>query len=339
MRRVRLRLTAVLVLAACGVEPGEVATLRQALPSTTLVISKVFGAGGATGTGSTPAFRTDFVELHNVSSQPVALGPLTLQYASFMGSNWLVADFDQAASVAPGGYHLVAFTAGMTTIGPPLPPPDTSNPFIDLARAELKLALVTGVAPLSTPCPLSGAEASRVVDFVGSGTANCFEGAAAPPASVTTGLVRKAGGCLDTDRNADDFEALPPTPRNAMTPPVFCFADGGSSGPPDAGAPVVDAGVDAGAPRPDAGMPPADAGSMRPDGGAGTSDAGPGADAGVARPDAGSPMDGGVMMPDAGAGPGLSARTGCRCTSVDAGTLFAALALVGLLRRRHASAR
>lgn len=324
------------MVAGCGVAPDEVATLRQALPSTTLVISKVFGAGGATGTGSTPAFRTDFVELHNVSSQAVALGPLTLQYASFMGSNWLVADFDPAASVAPGGYHLVAFTSGMTTIGPPLPPADTSNPFIDLARAELKLALVTGVAPLTTACPLAGADATRIIDFVGSGTANCFEGAAAPPASVTTGLVRKAEGCLDTDRNADDFEAVAPMPRSSATLPVFCFADGGSSGAPDAGSPVADAGVDAGALPVDAGPTTPDAGSSRPDAGM-TSDAGNTFDAGLPRPDGGAGVDGGVTMPDAGSGPGLSARTGCRCSSFDAGTCVAALALGSLLRRRRES--
>lgn len=312
--------------------------LRQPLPSTTLVISKVFGAGGAIGTGSTPAFRTDFVELHNVSGQSVALGPLSLQYASFMGSNWQVADFEPSAAVPAGGYHLVAFTSGMTTIGAPLPPPDTSNAFIDLARAELKLALVTGVGPLGSACPLSGAEASRVIDFVGSGTANCFEGAPAPPASVTTGLVRKAEGCLDTDRNADDFEALPPTPRNAASAAVVCFPDGGASVVPDAGAPAPDGGVDGGGARPDAGAPPPDAGAPRPDAGVAPGDAGSPVDAGHSPPDAGDVSDAGPTVLDGGAGPGLSARTGCRCSSIDAGTFFAALALASLVRRRSARA-
>ncbi|MBL8920287.1 MAG: hypothetical protein JNJ54_15580 [Myxococcaceae bacterium] len=332
----RLRLLMVLLFPACGPAPDEVGVgvLRQPLPSTTLVISAVFGAGGVIGTGSTPAFRTDFVELHNVSGQPIALGPLTLQHAAFMGSNWQVADFEPTASVPAGGYHLVAFTSGMTTIGAPLPPPDTSNAFIDLARSELKLALVTGAAALGTTCPLSGAEASRVIDFVGSGTANCFEGAPAPPASVTAGLVRRAQGCLDTDRNADDFEALAPVPRNAAAPPIFCFPDGGSSAVPDAGAPAPDGGVDAGAVAPDAGPPP-DAGSTRPDAGAPTSDAGSPVDAGRPPPDGGDVGDAGqTMMTDGGGGPGLSARSGCRCSSVDASTFFATLALASLLRRR-----
>ncbi len=72
-----------------------------------------------------------------------------------------------------------------------------------------------------------------------------------------------------------------------------------ASAPPDAG-------VDAG--------PATDAGA----------DAGPGRDAG--QTDAGTT--------DAGPGPGTSGN-GCGCTQVDAGEVFAALALVGLLRRRR----
>lgn len=335
MRAVRVTVLFVVgvVVSGCGVgTPAETAlTLRQALPSASLVISQVFGAGGATGTGSTPAYRTDFVELHNVSGQPVALGPLTLQYASFMGLNWQVADFDAAASVPPGGYHLVAFTSGMTTIGPTLPTPDTSNPFVDLARAEFKLALVTGITPLTGTCPLTGPDASRIVDFVGSGTANCFEGAAAPPASVTTGLVRKGNGCLDTDRNADDFEAIAPVARNASTPAVSCFADGGSSGLPDAGS-VVDAGVaDGGVSVVDAGTRP-DAGTMTDAGS--TVDAGVRPDAGAPSGDAGSAFDGGAQAPDAGMTPVLNARTGCRCSSVDASSFLFALGVLVVARRR-----
>lgn len=324
-----------MVLAGCGPErDAEVATLRQALPSTSLVISQVFGSGGAIGTPSPPPYRTDFVELHNVSGQPVSLASYTLQYASSMGTNWLVADFDPGAMVPAGGYHLLAFTAGMTTRGAALPTPDTINPLIDVARVDFKLALVDGVAPLTLTCPLAGVEVMRVVDFVGAGSANCFEGArdaGAPSASVTTGLVRKNDGCLDTDVNADDFDAITPTARNAASPAVVCFADGGSSGTPDAGVPPIDAGVDAGRPVPDAGSV-VDAGSMmgvdagRPDAGVELMDAGP------SSPDAGR---GDAGAPDAGTTPPLKARSGCRCSSVDASTFFAVLALITLARRRR----
>jgi len=324
------------VMAGCGPE-AEVATLRQGLGSTSLVISQVFGSGGAIGTPSPPPYRTDFVELHNVSGQPISLGAYTVQYASSMGTNWLVADFDPGAMVPAGGYHLLAFQAGMTTRGAALPTADTINPLIDVARVDFKLALVDGVSPLTVTCPLAGVEAMRVVDFVGAGSANCFEGArdaGAPAASVTTGLVRKNDGCLDSDVNADDFEAITPTARNAAAPAVVCFADGGSSGTPDAGIVMTDAGVDAGRPIPDAGAV-VDAGPMGLDGG--RPDAGAAVmDAGGSSPDAGR-SDAGAA-PDAGTTPPLRARSGCRCSSVDASTFFAVLALTTLARRRKVRA-
>lgn len=121
MSRVTLSVSFCLGVLACGLEP-DVGSLRQPLPSTTVVISQLFGSGGATGTTGVPPFRTDFVELRNLSSQPVSLANVSLQYASSMGSNWLVASFDPAASIAPGGFHLVAFSAGTGTRGAMLPP-------------------------------------------------------------------------------------------------------------------------------------------------------------------------------------------------------------------------
>lgn len=304
--------------------------LKQALPSATVVISQYYGSGGTTGQPMQPLFRTDFVELHNVSAQSVALGTLTLQYSAFMGSNWIVSDFDPTATIPAGGFHLVAFRAGQTTIGAALPNPDTVNVTLDLGRAEFKLAIVDGVTPLSGTCPLTGPDASRIVDFVGAGTANCFEGTAAPAASIVTGLLRKGDGCLDTDNNAADFIATTPSPRNAATGAVLCFGDGGSTGIPDAGQPAVDAGViDAGAPVVDAGVP-VDAGSPMVD--AGRPDAGSVmTDAGAPAADAGARLDAGV---DGGTTPILNARSGCKCSSVDASTFAFALALITLARRR-----
>ncbi len=322
------------LLVGCGVGDPTGVT-RQALPSTSVVISQLFGSGGATGTTMVPPFRTDFIELHNVSSQPVSLANLSLQYASSMGSNWVVASFDPQASVAPGGFHLVALTASTGARGALLPPADTNNPMIDLARVDLKLGLVDGVAPLSGACPLQGADALRVVDFVGAGTANCFEGATdagAPSANVSTGLARRGDGCLDTDVNADDFEVVTPAPRSSTSPTIVCFADGGSSGVPDAG-PGLDAGSSVDAGPADAGTP-VDAGSRidagAPDAGAPPADAGVPRDAGATF-DAGPATDGGA---DGGTTPNLTARTGCRCSSVDVAGLLSVLVLLGLRRPR-----
>ena len=337
MKRIERVLLAAWACLGCGPDVMDQWALRQALPSTSLVISQVYGAGDTSSPA--PAYRTDFIELRNLSSQPVALAGYTLQYASVLGSNWLVADFDPAATVAPLGYHLVAFSAGMGTRGPNLPPADTTNALINVGRAEFKVALVSGPTALRGDCPLTGADAARIVDFVGAGTANCSEGVAAPTASVSTSLQRRGGGCLDTDRNADDFEALPPTPRNALFAAAPCLADGGSPPLPDAGPPPPDAGADGG---------PQDAGSAGMDAGASAADAGPVADAGgvgggTAGPDAGPQRDGGTSSdagnPDAGTSPPLSARSGCRCSGVDPLSVALALGVLTVHSRRRRARR
>jgi hypothetical protein len=62
--------------------------------------------------------------------------------------------------------------------------------------------------PEVTPDP-TGA----IVDYVGYGTATCFEGDAAPVPAPNKSLTRIAGGCTDTDDNAADFVSSDPNPR------------------------------------------------------------------------------------------------------------------------------
>jgi hypothetical protein len=314
-----------LTVAACGAgEPGA-GTTRQALGSTSVVVSQVFGGGGSPGTPA-PPWRTDFIELHNVSDQPVPLGGLSLQYAAALGNNWLVADFDPAATIEAGAFHLVALTQTTGPRGLPLPTPDTVNVFLNVST-DFKVALVAGVTPLTGVCPLPNAQ---VIDFVGVGTANCQEGAAtASAASVTTAVVRKNAGCQDTDQSAADFELLAPAPMNSAVV-VRCFVDGGTSF--DAGGVAVDAGAGAA----DAGR---DAGSSLPDAGALVRDAGP-VDAGDAV-DAGGAVDAGRSSAvdagavDGGTAPSLVARPGCGCS----GSGAELLGLMGLWVWRKAGRR
>jgi hypothetical protein len=57
-----------------------------------------------------------------------------------------------------------------------------------------------------------------IVDLVGWGTANFFEGAAAPTTSNTTALLRNSSGCAETDNNLADFSVGAPNPRNTSSP-------------------------------------------------------------------------------------------------------------------------
>jgi len=68
----------------------------------------------------------------------------------------------------------------------------------------------------STPCP--PASLAQIIDLVGWGSANFFEGAAAPGTSNILALSRMDGGLTDTDNNAADFFTGPPNPRNTASP-------------------------------------------------------------------------------------------------------------------------
>ena len=134
-------------------------------------------------------------------------------------------------TLQPGQYFLVQQAGG--SIGAPLPTPDhTDLTPIAMSGSAGKVALASIATTLgcnggSTPC--SSAQLANIVDLVGYGTANFFEGtAAAPTLSSTTAAVRAAAGCTDTDENGADFTAPAPAPRNSGSPLNVC------SGPPPA---------------------------------------------------------------------------------------------------------
>ena len=197
-------LCALVVLVAGATPAGAI--------STGLVISQVYGGGGNTGA----QYTNDFVEIFNRGNSPVSLSGWSLQYASATGTGALGANAGQLTelpdvTVAPGQYFLVQEGAGAGN-GSPLPAADVVDPTpIAMAAGAGKVALVTGTASLgcnggSTPC--GAAEVARIVNLVGYGNANFFEGAAAAPTLTnTTAAIRNADGCAETDDNGADFTA------------------------------------------------------------------------------------------------------------------------------------
>ncbi len=177
-----------------------------ATPAAPVTISQVYGGGGNSGA----AFSHDFVELYNRSGAPVSITGWSVQYASASGTSW------QATAVSgtlqPGQYYLVQLATNNATVGAPLPAPDATGT-ANMSATAGKVALVNTTTLLTgTGCPFTAA----VVDFVGYGTANCFEGSAAAPAPANaTAAVRKNAGATDTNVNSADFVVGAPTPRNS----------------------------------------------------------------------------------------------------------------------------
>ncbi len=222
-------------LALVGSVLPVVATAATAA-SPGLVISQVYGAGGNVGA----VFANDYVELFNRGSEPVSTEGMSVQYASATGTGDFQATPLTPVSVPPGGYHLVRLTGGAN--GAPLPAADSTGTR-DLSGTNGKVALATGTTSIacnggSSTC--TPEELGRIVDLVGFGTANFFEGAAAAPSpSTTTALLRGAGGCTDTDQNGTDLAPGAPAPRNAATTPAPCGGAPGGPAAPTASCPAT----------------------------------------------------------------------------------------------------
>ena len=213
---------AVLCLLASAVASSLMPGSRAA--SLTIVISQVYGGGGNSGAPLT----NDFIELHNLTDAAVSVDGWSVQYASATGMGNFGATTTQitelSGTIAPHGYLLVQEAGGAT--GSPLPTPDVTDATpIAMAAGAGKVALVNTVTPLgcngSVGQPCGATALATIVDLVGYGNANFFEGAgAAPTLTNTTAAIRANSGDTDTDNNNFDFASGAPAPRNGgFTPP------------------------------------------------------------------------------------------------------------------------
>ncbi|MVM30648.1 hypothetical protein GO755_11455 [Spirosoma sp. HMF4905] len=183
--------------------------------SANIVISQVYGGGGNAGA----TYKNDFIELFNRGNTPVNIDGWSVQYASSSGTSWQVTNL--SGTIQPGRYYLVQESIGSGgTVN--LPTPDAIGT-IALSGTAGKVALVSVPTALSGSC----AAGANVVDFVGFGTANCFEGSGPTPApSNTTAILRGSNGCTETDNNSSDFATGAPNPRNISASANLCNPTG-----------------------------------------------------------------------------------------------------------------
>lgn len=176
-----------------------------------VVISQVYGGGGNGGATLT----NDFIELHNNGDTPVAIDGWSVQYASETGTSWNNLT-PLAGTIAAGGYYLVQQGQGSGGSAA-LPTPDATGT-IAMSGSNGKVLLSSAASALTGTCPTA-----TVVDQVGYGSADCFEGHGATPALTSvTAAIRSGGGCTDGNDNAADFATGDPTPRNSATATQVC---------------------------------------------------------------------------------------------------------------------
>jgi len=170
-------------------------------------ISQIYGAGGNTGA----TYNRDYVEIYNSSTLMINLSGWSVQYASPTSPSWSIVRL--GGYLAPGKHYLIGMATG--TSGKDLPTVDVSGT-VSMNASSGKVALrsndtlLTGFAPL---------DAAGLMDFVGYGEANAFEGKdPAPSPSTTTAIFRANEGATDTGDNLADFSTAPPNPRNSSAP-------------------------------------------------------------------------------------------------------------------------
>ena len=176
--------------------------------STGLIITEVYGGGGNSGAN----LNADFVELKNLSSGPISLNGKSLQYRSSGGTAAANGVATLSGTVPAGQTFLVQTGPLNDPDGAALPPADLVVAGVNMAGSAGTVWLASSTTNQTLPVGPIPAGQAGVIDLVGFGTTNTYEGTAPAPApSVTTSTARSNAG-VDNDNNAGEFVAGPQTP-------------------------------------------------------------------------------------------------------------------------------
>ncbi|TFD72774.1 ExeM/NucH family extracellular endonuclease [Cryobacterium sp. Hb1] len=173
---------------------------------TGVVINEAYLNGGSSGA----TYLNKFVELYNPTDADVSLVGTSIQYRSAGGSSNPTGVVALTGTIAAGGYYLVQGSSNAAN-GAVLPTPDASIG-ASFAAAAGTIFFANQSTALNAPATGSLTGQAQILDLIGYGTSNTFEGTAAAAASVTTSVNRTT--FVDTDVNAADFRSNEPTPTN-----------------------------------------------------------------------------------------------------------------------------
>ena len=173
---------------------------------TGVVINEAYLSGGSWGA----TYLNKFVELYNPTDAAVSLVGTSIQYRSLTGTSNPTGVVALTGTIAAGGYYLVQGTSNATN-GAALPEADAVFG-TSFAAASGTIFFANQSTALTAPATGSLTGQTEILDLIGYGNSNTFEGTAAAAASVTTSVNRTA--FADTDVNAADFTSSAPTPTN-----------------------------------------------------------------------------------------------------------------------------
>jgi predicted extracellular nuclease len=224
------RLTVLAALMAGLVVPAMAQTTT---PADHVVISQIYGTGGNGNAGTTTAakYRYDYVELFNPTTANISIAGWSVQYAATGNTSGYSVAAPLTGTIGAGKYYLVRL-GSQAVLGDDVAPYDATgnatNGGTNISGTNGKVALASNSTALTGTTPTS----ANLVDLVGFGTANGFEGAAAAsPSNNQSSIYRANQGCSDTNNNANDFSIATAVFRNSATAAVSC---GGTTVPVNA---------------------------------------------------------------------------------------------------------
>lgn len=186
--------------------------------NTGLMIYEVYGGGGNSGA----LYKNDYVVLYNGTSVDIDLSNYTLQYASADGQFTNTNQNVLSGTILAGKYFVAKLGGGST--GSELPRVDFTGT-LNLSGSNGKIALVLGTSQVSTN------DLYNVVDLVGFGSANKYEGNAAVGV-LSNSTSAKRSSFIDSNNNGLDFTVGTPDLTYTLDGEFYTVAfntDGGNT--------------------------------------------------------------------------------------------------------------
>jgi len=193
------RITATATLAGLAIAPLSAVPAFASTDGTGVVINEAYLSGGSAGA----AYTNKFVELYNPTAAPIDLAGMSVQYRSATGTGAANGVVPLTGEIPAGGYYLVQGGSNGSN-GAALPTPDASGS-LNPSGTTGTIAVVEGTSAVTLPTgSVTGVDG--VVDLLGYGSSNTFEGTVATAPSGNTDVKSlNRTNFADTDDNGVDF--------------------------------------------------------------------------------------------------------------------------------------
>lgn len=218
--------------------------VAQSIADSNIRISQIYTRGGEPGS----RFQNDYIELFNRGHEAVDISGWTLNLSNFSGTPPNIQYSSTGITLASGlvinpGQHLLIKFGGSGSGGSPIPVSDINLNPMPLSDFGGQIALVAKSKTLPFGyCPAAPDLTGVVVDYVGYGTAICYENTVTLAPGPDQALTRTGGGCTDNNDNLADFSFATPNPRTRSDAATPCGVSTGSVF--DFGSPQFDVGED-----------------------------------------------------------------------------------------------